>query len=189
MPPPDTPSDKAPGPDTDSDTGSAPPRDARYRDADFSDRPLRLAAQTEEDLAVVSALTQDAAGQTGDVSWMPRRRRLAIALNRFRWEDRARAEREGRPYERVRAALIFDSVLAVRARGIDPAERETPLSLLRIAFGADEEGPGGRIVMALAGGGEVEVEVECIDARLLDLTRPWQARARQAPEHPEDDPA
>jgi hypothetical protein len=166
-----------------SDTTS----DARYRDADFSDRPLRLVAQSAEDLAVVSALTQDAVGRAGEVSWQPRRRRLAILLNRFRWEDRPRAERESRPYERVRSALIFDGVLTVRARGIDPTDREMPLSLLRIDFGPDEEGLGGQILLALSGGGEVAMEVECIDACLMDLTRPWEAPSRRAPNHPLDE--
>lgn len=171
------------------------PRDARYRDADFSDQPLRLIAQTAEELAIIAALTQDAAGRAGEVTWLPRRRRLAIALNRFRWEDRDRAERQGRPYERVRAALIFDSVLSVRARGVDPADGEKTLSLLDIAFEPESDasedggasGPGGRILLALAGGGEVALEVECIEVRLKDLTRPWEAQASGAPEHPFDE--
>jgi hypothetical protein len=164
-----------------------PKPDARYRDADFSDRPLRLAARSAEDLAVMSALSQDAVGRAGEVSWVPRRKRLTILLNRFRWEDRARAEREGRPYERVRSALLFDGVLAVRARGVDPADREAPLSLLRIAYEPDEEGVGGRIVLSLSGGGEVAIDVECIEGCLKDLTRPWEAPSGHAPDHPLDE--
>lgn len=161
--------------------------DARYFDVDFTDRPLRLSAQSAEDLAVISTLAQDAVGRAGEVSWMPRRRRLAILLNRFRWEDRARAEREGRPFERVRSALLFDSVEAVRARGVDPADRQTPLSLLRIDFEPEAEGPGGRVLLALSGGAEVALDVECLDACLLDLTRPWEAPSRRAPDHPLDE--
>ena len=168
--------------------------DASYRDAAFSDQPLRLAAETPDDLAVVSALAQDAVGRAGEVSWMPRRRRLAILLNRFRWEDRSAADRDGRPYERVRSALLFDSVLTVRARGVDASDRLAPLSLLRIdwrpeapAQVGDTEGVGGRILLALAGGGELALDVECIDACLIDLTRPWEARARRAPDHPLDE--
>ncbi len=179
--------------------------DASYRDAAFTDQPLRLVAQTADDLGVVSALAQDAVGRAGEVSWMPRRRRLAILLNRFRWEDQPAAEREGRPYERVRAALLFDSVLAVRARGVEPSQRQAPMSLLRIDWQPDDvegggepggegagetggaAGPGGRILLALGGGGELVLEVECIDARLIDLSRPWEARAQRAPDHPVDD--
>ena len=158
--------------------------DASYHDATFSDQPLRLAAWSAEDLSVISALSQDAVGRAGEVSWMPRRRRLAILLNRFRWEDHPVAEREGRPFERVRSALLVESVLAVRARGVDPSDREAPLSLLRIDFVPDDEGVGGRMLLALAGGGEVSLDVECIEVCLMDLTRPWEAPSGRAPEHP-----
>jgi hypothetical protein len=159
--------------------------DARFSETPPSDRPLRLSAETAEDLAVISALVQDAIGRAGEVAWMPRRRRLAVLLSRFRWEDRPAAERERRPYERVRACLVFENVMVVRARGVDPRDREATLSLLRIDFEPESRGEpvGGRIVLSLAGGGEVVLEVECIEARLVDLTRPWEARAARAPDH------
>ncbi len=172
--------------------------DARFRDtipngedADPADRPLRLSADTAEDLGVVSALVQDAVGRAGDAAWMPRRRRFALVLNRFRWEDRAAAERAGRPFERVRACLHFDNVIAVRARGVDPRERDRALSLLRIDFAPEprEGGAGGIVTLSLAGGGEVALEVECIEARLFDLTRPWEARSAGAPDHGLDESA
>lgn len=160
--------------------------DASYSDADFADRPLRLAARIADDLSVLSALVQDAVGHAGDVAWMPRRRRLALVLNRFRWEDRDAAERAGRPYERVRSALIFDGVLAARCRGVDPGDRQAAISVLGIGFRPDGD-CGGRITLALAGGGEIALDVECIEARLTDLTRPWEARSDRAPDHPLDE--
>jgi hypothetical protein len=163
--------------------------DARFRDTapgvPASDRPLRLTAETEEDLGILSALVQDAVGRAGEAVWMRRRRRFAVLLNRFRWEDRAEAERAGRPFERVRSFLLFDSVLAVRARGIDPRQRDRALSILKIDFAPEprEGAAGGRITIALAGGAEVALEVECIEASLIDLTRPWEARAAHPPHH------
>jgi hypothetical protein len=172
--------------------------DARFRDTappgtstsdgasiNPSDRPLRLTAETPDDLAVLSALVQDAVARAGEVAWMPRRRRLAMLLNRFRWEDRAAAEREGRPYERVRTCLLFDGVLKVRGRGIDPRDRAATLSLLRIDFAPEprEGAAGGLVTVSLAGGGEIRLEVECIEARLVDMSRPWEARADSAPDH------
>jgi hypothetical protein len=155
-----------------------------------SDRPLRLSAETAEDLGVVSALVQDAVGRAGEAAWMPRRRRFALLLNRFRWEDRAAAEREKRPFERVRAFLLFDNVSAVRARGVDPRQRDTALSVLRIDFAPEprEGGTGGLVTISLSGGGEVALEVECIEARLIDLTRPWEARSARLPDHGLDEP-
>ena len=163
--------------------------DARFRDTApserVSDRPLRLLAESVEDLGIVSALVQDAVTRVGEIAWMPRRRRLAMLLNRFRWEDRVTAESEGRPFERVRACLLFDYVLSVRGRGIDPRNRQAALSLLRIDFAPEprEGATGGRVTISLAGGGEIALDVECIEARLVDTTRPWEARAGSAPDH------
>jgi hypothetical protein len=157
--------------------------DARFEDG--MERPVRIRAETEEDLAVVSALVQDALGQTGEASWMPRRRRFGMVLNRFRWEDAEFAHRQGRDFERVRTLLTFDSVLRVRASGLDPNDRDLVLSLLAISFeGAADS--GGTVRLVLAGDGEVALDVECIDATLTDVSRPYRAPSGRAPRHPDD---
>ncbi|MBK0399825.1 DUF2948 family protein [Limibaculum sp. M0105] len=156
--------------------------DARFEDAPLSDRPLRLRAETADDLQIVSALVQDAVGKVGDVAWLPKKRRLVVLMNRFRWEDAARARGARRPFERVRTALTLDGVMAVKARGISPADREAVYALLALDFEPGED-CSGRIVARLAGGAELAAEVECLDASLEDLTRPWQAVAAGAPDH------
>lgn len=155
--------------------------DARFEDG--GERPLRLAAETPEDLEVISALVQDAVGRSGDAAWLRGRRRFAVLLNRFRWEDRDRAEASGRPYERVRAMLIVEDVLRVRAAGMDPADPEQLFSLLAITFEPGEDGAG-TVRMTLAGDGEIAIEVECLSIRLEDVTRPYIAPSRKAPKHP-----
>ena len=153
--------------------------DARFEDG--ADRPLRLIAESEEDLAVIAALTQDAVGKISDGVWMKGRRRFVLQMNRFRWEDKENAERAGRPYERVRAALTLENVAAVRARGVDAFDREAVWSLLGVSF-APEGDAGGVVRLVLSGKAEIAVTVEALDARLTDLTRPWETRS--APRHP-----
>lgn len=66
-------------------------------DAKFSDgaeQPLRLKAESTDDLAVISTYVQDAVGQNAEISWMAKKHRFAILLNRFRWEDQANAENQ-----------------------------------------------------------------------------------------------
>ena len=149
--------------------------DARFQDVSHSDQPLRLSIESPEDLDVASALVQDAVGLAGEISWMPRRRRLAVLVNRFRWEDRDAAARQRREFERVRTAVVFDSVLAVRASGLDPREKDMVYSILRVSFEPGEDGAG-TVTIDLAGDGAVALDVECLDARVLDLSRPWAAR-------------
>lgn len=155
--------------------------DARFEDAPLSERPLRLKVESAEDLAVVSSLVQDAVGRSGEIVWMRRKRRLVLLMNRFRWENGTGSAGQPRP-ERVRSALTIEGVLAVRARGVDQTRRNAVYELLAILF-EPGEGCAGRILLTLAGGGELAVEVECLDAALADLSRPWPSPAGRIPRH------
>ena len=77
---------------------------------------LKLMAEDAEDLDIIGAAVQDALLRMGDLSFDPKARRFTAMLNRFRWET---AEGAG-PYERVRAALSFESVLGVKSRRVRP---------------------------------------------------------------------
>ena len=157
--------------------------DARFEDA--AERPIRLGAESAEDLEVISALLQDAVGRAGDFAWMRRKRRFALFLNRFRWEDRDRAERAGRGYERVRCVVLVENVESVRAAGLDPSDREQTVSLLRLEFhpSPDPEDPSGELRLILAGDGEVAIRVEALELRMEDVTRPYLAPSGKAPDH------
>lgn len=156
-------------------------RDAAFEDA--AERPLRLLAETAEDLKILAALLQDAVGSIGDSAWMRRRRRFAIVINRFRWEDRHAAARAGRPPERVRAALTIGNVLGVRGRGISPVARTTVVNLLDLTFEPGADGTG-TLRLILSGDGEIVIAVEALDVTLTDLSRPWPARG--VPRHGEE---
>lgn len=158
------------------------------RDASFEDgteQPLRLAAETAEDLRVISALIQDAVTGRPEVAWLAKRRRFTLLVNRFRWEDAEAARRQGRGFERVRSLLSFESVLRVRSDGIDPDDRESVYALLSLEFLPGEDA-GGVISLLFSGDGEIALDVECIDARLTDVTRPYAAPSGSAPQHPEE---
>ncbi|GHD98731.1 hypothetical protein U879_15695 [Defluviimonas sp. 20V17] len=155
--------------------------DARFEDG--GEKPLYLAARDAEDLQVLSSLVQDAVLTAGDISWQKGRRRLALLLNRFRWEDHKAAQVARRPYERVRALLVVEGALSVRTQGIARDDREMVLSLLSVAFEPGEDGAG-RVVLTLAGDGALAIEVEALEVTLKDVTRPYAAASRKPPEHP-----
>lgn len=154
--------------------------DARFEDAETG--PLRLIAQDAEGLGVFSALVQDAVFPITEMTYARARRRFALMLNRFRWEDRAEAERAGRPYERVQSLLVFEDVLAVRTSGIDRSDGETVLSLLQITYAPGLDGTG-TVTLVLAGDGAIELELEALDATLRDVTKPYIAPSRKRPTH------
>jgi hypothetical protein len=161
-------------------SGGDPLEDARFEDG--AEAPVRLAAETAEDLAVVSALVQDAVTSVEDVAWTPKRRRLSVLVRRFRWEDAAAAARQGRPFERVQSLLTVAGALKVQASGVDPADRQTALAVLSVGFEPGEDGSG-TVRLILAGDGEIAVEVECLDVTLADVSRPYLAQAVRAPSH------
>jgi hypothetical protein len=128
---------------------------------------LRLLAQDEEDLAVISAALQDAVAKVGDFEWDARGRRFTLALNRYRWE--APSVLLG---GRVRSGLQFGSVLAVKSRNLRRDAPDAVVELLAVSFEPGEP-PGGQIRLAFAGGGDVVLTVECVDAALADVSQPW----------------
>lgn len=135
---------------------------------------MRLAAADNEDLEILSARLQDAAGKLKDIAYLPKQRRFALVLNRYRWEDS-----KGGRGSRVRAGLKFDGVLDVKSQNIKRGAPDAVVSLLAIKFtGNGNDDPGGTIELLLAGGGTIKLTVECIDAELTDLTTPWEAIRR-----------
>lgn len=154
--------------------------DARFEDAD--EGPLRLRAETPDDLTVLSALVQDAVATVADAAWTPRRGCFTLLLNRFRWEDAPAARREGRPFERVRSLLTISGALQARSNGLDPRDRDTVISVLSLAFDPAEDGAG-VVRLILAGDGEIAVAAECLDVLLQDVSRPYLAQAKSPPAH------
>jgi len=155
-------------------------RDARFEGG--GERPLRLRAFDAEDLAVISALVQDAVFPVSEMVWTRRDRRFALLINRFRWEDVPQAERRGRDFERVQSVLAIEDVVKVQTQGVDRADGDLVLSLLSMSFVPGEDGTG-RVELVLAGDGAISVEVEAVEVVLRDVTRPYVAPSRKRPEH------
>lgn len=132
--------------------------------------PLRLLAEDAEDLHIISAALQDAILRPVDIVWEPGSRRVTLKLSRFCWECGG---------TRVMAAMQFGDVIAVKSRRL-PRLPESALELLAMEF-APDEAPGGRVILMFAGGGDLRIDVECLDAVLTDLSERWPARL--APSH------
>lgn len=154
--------------------------DATFEDG--YDKPLQLKAQDTEDLTVLSTLCQDAVVPTGEISYDAEQRRFAMLLNRFRWEDKPRAEARGRDVERVQSVLLFDDVLKAQSSGLSPQDKDAIIAILSLNFEAQEDGSG-RIEVTLAGDGAIALDVEAINVTLKDVTRPYVAPSKKAPQH------
>lgn len=155
--------------------------DAGFFDADPA--PLHLGAADAEDLQVLSALLQDAVLSVADIAFDRGARRLALLVNRFRWEVPAVAEGRA-PAERVRALLLINDAMAVKSDGFDKADRDLVLSLLALDWQSGPDGTG-RLALIFSGDGQIAIEAESINLDLRDVTEGYAAPSGKVPRHPD----
>jgi hypothetical protein len=134
---------------------------------------LKFIALDRDDLEVVSAHLQDATVKVADVLWRPSEKRIVIALNRFDWTG---ANGSGHDFRRCRAALRFDRVLACKCKSVDPAGKQAVLNLLAVEF-EETDAPAGAVILHFSGGGQLRLEVECLECELADLGPSWTTEA------------
>ena len=75
--------------------------------------PLRLLAQDEEDLSVLSAHMQDALVRVADMAFLPKTSVFALVGSRFDWVAAPRGLRQ-----RCQVGLHFDRVLKASRKGL-----------------------------------------------------------------------
>ncbi len=135
---------------------------------------LKLLARDEEDLAVISAVLQDALIPVSEMAYLPEERRFALVANRFRWE--APGDRPRENFERRLTGLSIGGVSAVRRRGFSPGDPDRILALLALRRVA------GALQLDFAGGASIRLETTEILCHLDDLSEPWPTRWQ--PRHP-----
>ena len=131
---------------------------------------LRLKAEDDEDLAIISAVLQDAMVLVGDMVYEAENKRFVLVANRFRRENEA---------ERTMTGLRIDGVTAVKRRDFDPRDSERLLVLLAV------RSVPGAIYLDFAGGASIRLESGGILCHLDDFGEPWPTRFR--PRHPDED--
>jgi len=154
-------------------------------DAEFSDgaeRPVNLGAFDSDDLGVISALVQDAVLPATEIKWLRRDRKLALLVNRFRWEDVDQAKLQRRPVERVQSLVVINDATGVASQGINPRDADLILSILSIEFDGPADGAG-QVMITLAGDGAIRANVDALDVTLRDVTRPYVAPSGNVPQH------
>jgi hypothetical protein len=139
---------------------------------------LKLRAADAEDLAVLSAILQDALVSVGEMVYLPDESQFVLIANRFRWEPQQRDSENN--HERNLSGLCVDHVKSVRRRGFNPREGDRILALLAVRTDSEENPTG--LMLEFAGGSSIWLEVDRIMCHLDDLGEPWPTRWR--PKHP-----
>ncbi len=121
---------------------------------------LKLRAESEDGLMVISAALQDAILRVEDIRVDAKAQVFGLSVSRFTREDGKGG--------RVKSTLQFNNILSVQAKGIERADPKAFMVLLSVAFDKDKNPPGGVISLIFAGGGELRLRAEYIEARLMD---------------------
>ncbi len=143
--------------------------------------PLKLIALDREGLDVISAHAQNTCVKRVDMVWLPGQHRFVLAGMRYDWVGAKTG-----PAERVASVLRFDRVLRVSRLGFGDDKPERTLNLVAVTFQRTDP-PAGLIVLAFADGALVRLDVECVEAELLDLGH--RAPAESCPGHALTDPS
>jgi hypothetical protein len=150
---------------------------------------LKLVALDRDDIEVVSAHVQDALVRIADIFWQPQEHRFVMALNRFDWMNavgvNGARDRNSADYRRCRTALRFERVNACKCRNLDQSNKDALLNLLAVEFAARNP-PSGTVTLTFSGGGAIRLDVECLEAELVDLGEVFAAA--KCPDHFAADP-
>lgn len=152
--------------------------------------PLRILARDRDDLAILSAMLQDAIVPLKDLTFRKFENRFIGVFNRFRWEVVSDAETDdsGEPvYERTLSALSIDGATAVQTSGLEQSDVERFHAVLTLTADGDTGDSEQAIVLSLAGGGSIRILCQSLRCSLTDLGEPWPTKF--LPRHGDMDPA
>ena len=154
--------------------------DARFEDGE--QKPLNVGAFDTRDLEIVSSLIQDSILPTSEIKWLSNSYKLALLINRFRWEDKRSAMSQRRSPERVQSLLMISNIRAISSSGFSPKQKDKVLSILSISFDGDDGGFG-NVLIILSGNGGIRVGVDALEINLRDVTMPYMAPSGLSPWH------
>ncbi|MGH7094298.1 MAG: DUF2948 family protein [Stellaceae bacterium] len=145
------------------------------------DAGIKLRAEDEADLAVISACLQDALVSVLDLAYDRDARRFVLIANRFRWE-RNSAPAAGSPaHQRTLCGVAFAEIDGVSYRGFRRSEEDRILSLLAV----QPRGQGRVIDLDFSAGVSIRLAVARISCHARDLGEPWPTAWQ--PDHVADD--
>ena len=148
---------------------------------------LRLRAADEADLAVISAMVQDALISVRDLTYDRPARRFTLVANRFRWEGQTASGvkngGEAIAFERMLCAVTFETVEGVSYRGFRRRDDERILSLLAIRPGEKLR----TLDLEFSGGATLRLTIAEINIYATDIGEAWPTAWQ--PDHSASDTA
>ena len=139
---------------------------------------LRLNANSEEDLKVISAHLQDSITQVKNIANLKKNRIFLIQLSRFMWEDVEKGV--FRKNKRVQSVLKFENVINVYSKNINQKNKDRFLDFLAIESKLLSD-KSYEIKLNFAGDILIKINSEVIECFLEDISDPWKTKNK--PKH------
>ena len=139
---------------------------------------LKLIANSEDDLRVLSAHLQDVIVSVADIANLKKNRIFLMQLNRFMWEDVEKGV--FRKNKRIRTVLKFDNVMGVSSKNINHSNKSGFLDFLTIESNSMPD-KSYEIKLIFSGDIVIKVCTEVIEVTLDDQGTPWNSKIK--PKH------
>jgi len=139
---------------------------------------LKLIANSDDDLRVISAHLQDSIVLPSDIAHLKKNRIFLIQLNRFMWEDVEKGV--FRKNKRIRTILKFDNVVSVFSKNINSKDKERFLDFLAIETNILPD-KYCEVKLIFSGDSVIKIRSEVIEVTLDDQGSPWESKTK--PKH------
>ena len=139
---------------------------------------LKLIANSDDDLRVISAHLQDSIVLPSDIAHLKKNRIFLIQLNRFMWEDVEKGV--FRKNKRINTILKFDNVIGVYSKNINSKDKERFLDFLAIETSILPD-KYYEIKLIFSGDSVIKIRSEVIEVTLDDQGSPWESKTK--PKH------
>jgi len=134
---------------------------------------LKLIGKNQEDLKVISAYSQDSIVNVKDMVFLKENRTFIMITNRYMWEDVEKGV--FRQNRRIRCAIKFEEVLAVKSKNINQKNKNKPLECLTIECNLITDN-NYDINFFFSGDSVITLVSEAIEVVMHDLSKPWNGK-------------
>ena len=144
----------------------------------MDNKNLKLNANSDEDLRVISAHLQDSIVQVKNIIHLKKNRIFLIQFNRFMWEDVEKGV--FRKNKRVQSIFKLENVISAHSRNLNQKNQERFLDFLAIETKLLSD-KSYEIKLNFAGNILIKINAEVIECFLEDLGEPWETKNK--PKH------
>ena len=134
---------------------------------------LKLIGKNQEDLKVISSYSQDSIVNVKDMVFLKENRTFVMIVNRYMWEDVEKGV--FRQNRRIRCAIKFEEVLAVKSKNINQKNKNKPLECLTIECNLITDN-NYDIKFFFSGDSVITLVSEAIEVVMHDLGKPWNVK-------------